>query len=164
MSTRSTLGQCPHNWAVLSHWDTAPLVALLSIFGSFPSWQNWFEVCAPAAAVIAHRSACLRHKGTPPQSWLTLHWRPRGKDCVRRPIKATPSKALLPPGAQRNEEAQGEGNGFSRGTLRDDFEHVQELPTETHVVSAGGGQWGSMAWLRAWGVLPLNAICSVCHP
>lgn len=116
---------------------------------------------ASAATVIAHTVPASGTKGPPLQSRLTLHWGPQGKDCVRRPIKATPSKALLPPGAQRNEETRGEGNGFSRGTLGDDFEHVQELPTETHVVSAGGGQWGTTAWLHAWGVLPLNAICSV---
>lgn len=60
-----------------------------------------------------------------------------------RPIKANPSKALLPPGAQLNKERweklQGQGSSFCRGRGKDAFERAQELPMETCAVSAGRG-------------------------
>lgn len=81
---------------------------------------------------------------------------------MKRPIKASPSKALPPPGAQLNEEAranlQGEGSSFCVGRGEDAFEHAQEIPMETCAVSAGG-QRGAMALLCAQGELPLSVIC-----
>lgn len=49
----------------LEHHSSAGHFSSGSPLGSAPSQHHWFEVCTPAAAVIAHCSAQLQHKETP---------------------------------------------------------------------------------------------------
>lgn len=103
---------CGQRLEQLEHHSSAGHFSSGSPLGSAPSQHHWFEVCTPAAAVIAQCSAQLQHKGSP-RSWLTPHWRSPSK-----PTPPNPCHHQEPGLKRRQRQTGGRGEQIVWGEVR----------------------------------------------